>query len=89
VVRTDDIIDIINSKFGWAIAEQARDLLEHDTSFFVKNEDKQLNLNAVFYILAFAERRGFKRLASKARRYLKEVEGMSEEDISREVRRYR
>jgi len=89
VVRTDDIIDIINSKFGWAIAEQARDLLEHDTSFFVKNEDKQLNLNAVFYILAFAERRGFKRLAGKARRYLKEVEGMSEEDIKREARRYR
>jgi hypothetical protein len=86
MVRKDDIVDIIEARLGWAIAEQAKDLLEHNIDFFVENEDRQLNPNAIFYIIAFAEKRGFKRLASKAKQYLKKVEGMSEEDIEREVR---
>jgi hypothetical protein len=62
----DDLVDICNTKYGWAIAEQLKSILEGEAF-------EEQNPNALQYILEFALRKKETELAKSIQEYLTKI----------------
>ncbi len=74
----EDLVAIAESRLGWAIAEQLRDVLKtHSVEDLIELEEEgQLNPNAAEYISEFLERYPrYSRLKERIDKYLKSRHG--------------
>jgi len=60
----EDLICLCTARYGWAIAEQLKDILNGD-------ELEKQNYNALYYIYQFLSAKGERRLASEIKKFLK------------------
>jgi len=72
----DDFVAIVNSEYGWAVGEQANDILDGQ-------EYEEQNSNALKYIAEFSKQKGEKELAESIYSYLEKLKGNSRSNFSR------
>jgi hypothetical protein len=91
--ESDDLVSILSTKEGWAVAEQAKRIFENPTAEGI--EDAELNANAVKYIYRFLKTRN-ESLAVEAREAIEDwvdrdwgdpavLESKSTESIAKEI----